>query len=191
MVVAVVAMVLVKERVRLPKRMNFPKNSKRPLTPPPHFWKLHCAFFAKIRKYALTCVNLQCNFLDRKWPPPPSDFFQKNIQIGERRHPLDRAHRPLWKTYLFTFRFLCNASTMLFSIVKSERFWDEAMLLLPFHRSKMAAATICNLPFLKKNKLEIFEDALFESGKTSTHRTGTTCTLINLNTENEERKKLN
>ena len=41
------------------------------------------------------------------------------------------------------------------------------------------------------NKLEIFEDALFESGKTSTHRTGITCTLINLNTENGERKKLN
>ena len=41
------------------------------------------------------------------------------------------------------------------------------------------------------NKLEIFEDALFESGKTSTHRTGITCTLINLNTENGERKKSN
>ena len=28
--------------------------------PPPHFWKFHCIFFvAKIRKYALTCVNLQ------------------------------------------------------------------------------------------------------------------------------------
>ena len=27
--------------------------------PHPHFWKFHCAFFAKICKYAFTCVNLQ------------------------------------------------------------------------------------------------------------------------------------
>ena len=33
-------------------------------------------FFAKVRKYALTCVNLQRNFLDWRWPPPLSPLFQ-------------------------------------------------------------------------------------------------------------------
>ena len=32
-------------RVALPNRMNFWKNSKRPLTPPPHFWKIILQFF--------------------------------------------------------------------------------------------------------------------------------------------------
>ena len=30
---------------RIPKRLNFWKNSKRPLTPPPHFWKIILQFF--------------------------------------------------------------------------------------------------------------------------------------------------
>ena len=37
---------LYKGRVRLPDQMNFWKNSKRPLTPPPpHFWKIMLQFF--------------------------------------------------------------------------------------------------------------------------------------------------
>ena len=34
-----------KGRIPLPNRMNFWKNSKRPLTPPPHFWKIILDFF--------------------------------------------------------------------------------------------------------------------------------------------------
>ena len=69
------------------------------MTPPlPPFWKLHCVFFspkwmffwktpkrpfgnyialffAKVCKYALTCVNLQWNFLDWRWPPPSPPFW--------------------------------------------------------------------------------------------------------------------
>ena len=49
---------------RLPKLgCFFWKKSKRPLTPPPDFWKFHCIFVAKIRNYALIYVNLQFNFL--------------------------------------------------------------------------------------------------------------------------------
>ena len=38
-------LVNIKGRVRLPKRMNFWKNSKRPLTPPPLFRKIRLQFF--------------------------------------------------------------------------------------------------------------------------------------------------
>ena len=34
-----------KRRIPLPNRMNFWKNSKQPLTPPPHFWKIILQFF--------------------------------------------------------------------------------------------------------------------------------------------------
>ena len=34
-----------KGRVTLPNLMNFRKNSKRPLTPPPHFWKIILQIF--------------------------------------------------------------------------------------------------------------------------------------------------
>ena len=58
-----------KGRVRLPNRMNFWKNSKRSLTPPPHFGKLCCNFFImdlvarrhrpdSISKYQLISIQL-------------------------------------------------------------------------------------------------------------------------------------
>ena len=44
--------------------------------------------------------NLQCNFLDRKWPPPPSDFFssEKHPNLS-RRSPLRSI---MWNMYVFT-----------------------------------------------------------------------------------------
>ena len=74
----------------LPKRMNFWKSSKRPLTPPPpHFRKIMLQIFWNIPwKYPLCIIfmpkkpcskvqNLQQKFLDWKWPPPPFGTFPK------------------------------------------------------------------------------------------------------------------
>ena len=118
-----------------PNWMFFWKTPKRPLTPPPSpFLEITLRFFfAKVCKYALTCVNLQwnfldwrcsrppllpfldifskiydqnipfwnqknlqCNFLDRKWPPPPSEVFQKNIHFRESSHPLAAEVTSCW-----------------------------------------------------------------------------------------------
>ena len=50
-----------KGRLDSPNWMFFGKTPKRPLTPPPLpiFGNYIALFFAKVRKYALTCVNLQ------------------------------------------------------------------------------------------------------------------------------------
>ena len=51
----------------LPKRMNFRKGSKRPLTPPPaHFRKVMLQFFSEIhdRSIVFNGKNLQHKFLD-------------------------------------------------------------------------------------------------------------------------------
>ena len=51
-----------------PKRMNFRKSSKRPLTPPPHFRKIILQIFPK-------------------FPRPPSELFRKFIRFGGGRLP--------------------------------------------------------------------------------------------------------
>ena len=89
---------MIKGRLADPLSMNFWKSSKRPLTPPPR------AFFGK--NVAIFCYEnfwngkdppklasqmlkiLQRNFLDRKWPPPPLELFQKFIDNGTPRRPL-------------------------------------------------------------------------------------------------------
>ena len=55
-----------KGRLPLPKRMNFRKSSKRPLTPPPHFRKVMLQIFSEIhdRSIVYNGKNLQHKFLD-------------------------------------------------------------------------------------------------------------------------------
>ena len=54
-----------KRRLPLPKRMNFRKSSKRPLTPP-HFRKVMLQFFSEIhdRSIVYNGKNLQHKFFD-------------------------------------------------------------------------------------------------------------------------------
>ena len=56
-----------KGRIPLPKRMNFRKSSKRPLTPPPaHFRKVMLQIFSEIHDQSIVYngKNLQHKFLD-------------------------------------------------------------------------------------------------------------------------------
>ena len=65
-----------------PNRMNFRKNSDRPLTPPPLiFGKSHFNFFGKRLKMPFIRVqNMQYKFLDWKWPPQSTlELFQKKL----------------------------------------------------------------------------------------------------------------
>ena len=71
-----------------PKWMFFWKTPKRPWPPPPSFFGNYIAlFFAKVRKYALTCVNLQWNFLDWRWPPPLPPFLDIFSKIYDQNIP--------------------------------------------------------------------------------------------------------
>ena len=60
-----------------PKLDVFLENSQTAFDPPPLpiFGNYIALFFAKVCKYALTCVNLQWNFLDWRWPPPLPPFW--------------------------------------------------------------------------------------------------------------------
>ena len=59
------------------------------LCPPPLpiFGNYIALFFAKIRKYSLTCVNLQWFFLDWRWPPPPPPFLDIFSKIYDQNIP--------------------------------------------------------------------------------------------------------
>ena len=50
-----------KRRLPLPKRMNFRKSSKRPLTPPPHFRKIILRFFQEYMTEELFIMAKICN----------------------------------------------------------------------------------------------------------------------------------
>ena len=69
----------------LPKRMNFRKSSKRPMTPPPHFRKIMLQIFSEIhdRRIVYNGKNLQQIFLDWKWPLPPLWNFSENSSVLE------------------------------------------------------------------------------------------------------------
>ena len=69
--------------------MFFCKIPKRPWPPPPPslFGNYIALFFAKVRKYALTCVNLQWNFLDWRWPPPLPPFLDIFSKIYDQNIP--------------------------------------------------------------------------------------------------------
>ena len=69
----------------------FRKISKRPWTPPPpHFRKVMLQIFSEIhdRSIIYNGKNLQHNFLDWKWAPPPLELFQKFIRFGRGKLPL-------------------------------------------------------------------------------------------------------
>ena len=68
-----------KGRLSGPLSMNFWKSSKRPLTPPRPFLGKMLRFFPKSWRPAL---NLQRNFLDRKWPPP---YFKVFPEIHDQK----------------------------------------------------------------------------------------------------------
>ena len=70
----------IKGRLTVPFWMNFrkiPNGLWPPLLPHPYFWKQWCAFF-------WMCLNLQLNFLDRKWPPPSFWNFSKKSSKMEK-----------------------------------------------------------------------------------------------------------
>ena len=73
-----------KRIVRLPNRMNFYNNSKRPLTPPPLiFGKLCCKYFHKTSEKSpfIKVQTLQYKFLDWKWPPPLWNFSENSSNL--------------------------------------------------------------------------------------------------------------
>ena len=73
--------IVIKGSLAPPKRMNFWKNSKRPL-----IW-----IFSEIHDQSIVYIgkNLQYKFLDWKWSPPtpPLELFQKFIKFGKVRLP--------------------------------------------------------------------------------------------------------
>ena len=78
----------------LPKRMNFRKNSKRPLTPPPpHFRKIILRFFQEFMTEEPFLMAKICNinFWIGNDSRPPLEFFRKFIRFGRAIRPLDEA----------------------------------------------------------------------------------------------------
>ena len=75
-----------------PKRMNFWKSSKQPLTPPPHFRKVMLQFFLKFMTEVSSIMANICNinFWIENDPPPSLELFRKFIRFGRGKLPLPR-----------------------------------------------------------------------------------------------------
>ena len=78
-----------KGRMALPKRMNFRKNSKRPLTPPLIFEKSCCIFFPEYMTEEPLIMAKICNtnFGIENDHPPLWKLFRKFIRVGVVRFP--------------------------------------------------------------------------------------------------------
>ena len=89
-------------RVTIPKRMNFWKNSKRPLIPP-SFSENHVAIFLQITctKALFTSPKAATSIFGLKWCPPPFKTFPK-IHLFLYRHRSQGKH-PISNSLLKTF----------------------------------------------------------------------------------------
>ena len=73
-----------KGRVTAPKRMNFWKSSKRPLTPPPHFRKIMLQFFSSNYRHnspVYKSKSCSINFLIEMISLPPLRKFSENSSL--------------------------------------------------------------------------------------------------------------
>ena len=102
-----------KGRVVLPKRMNFRKNSKRPLTPPLIFGKSYCGFFPEYMTEEPFIMAKICNvnFWIGNGPSPFGTF--------PKIHPLWKGSAslmPVYTVHLYlSLSFLCLHSACVFT----------------------------------------------------------------------------
>ena len=76
-----------KGRMATPKWMNFRKISKRPLTPPPHFWKVIAHFFYQFHAHKALSRICNKNLWIENDPRPPLQLFRKCLRFGVAIRP--------------------------------------------------------------------------------------------------------
>ena len=116
-------------RVTVPKRMNFRENSRRPLTPPPSYWKIILQFFFQTAlnkaEYKGTKSTIQF-FLLKMTPPPPVWNF--SVCFHPAISYVIRCVRFLW---IFNYKYFSNdASNDAWSMIKNQSIGVISQLLL-------------------------------------------------------------